>query len=225
MANCQEKKPTLPDVESEPLNEDEEVPDTKGDRMNMFLLFLLYTLQGIPLNIGLAMPMLVQKRGASYNEQAQLSISRWPYSTKFLFAPIVDSFYSARYGRRKSWIIPMQYIIGGFLITLSYFIDDWMGDGKTTTPQMGILSIIFFALVLAVSIQDIALDAWGLTILKRRNLCYAPICNSSAQVVAQVLSYTLLLLLESPEFCNTWLRTVPQDVGIFTLEGQFSLLI
>lgn len=219
MANCQVKKPIQSDVESDPLNEDEAAPDTRGDRMNMFLLFLLYTLQGIPLNIGMAMPMLVQKRGASYNEQAQLSISRWPYSTKFLCAPIVDSFYSARYGRRKSWIIPMQYVIGAFLIILSYYIDDWMGDGETTTPQMGILSIVFFALVLAVSVQDIALDAWGLTILKRRNLGYAPICNSSAQVVAQVLSYTLLLLLESPEFCNTWLRTVPQDNGIITLEG------
>lgn len=225
MAICNEENPTPPDVESEPLNESDEVPDTRGDRMNIFLLLLLYTLQGVPITFGMAMPMLVQKRGATYNEQAQLSISRWPYSTKFLFAPIVDSFYSARYGRRKSWVIPMQYIIGVILIALSYFIDAWMGDGKTTTPQMGILSAVFFVLLLAVSIQDIALDAWALTILKRRNLGYAPICNSSGQVIAQVVSYTLLLTLESPAFCNTWLRTVPQDEGIITLEGQFSSVI
>lgn len=225
MTNCDEEKATLPDVASELLKESEEAPDTRGDRMNMFILFSLYFLQSIPLNMGMALPMLAQKRGATYNEQAQLSISRWPYSTKFLCAPIVDSVYSARFGRRKSWIIPMQYIIAAFFFAMSYYIGDWLGDGKTTSPKMGILSIVFFGLIMAVSIQDTGVDAWAITIMKRRNLGYAPICSSSASVFGQIFGYTLLLSLESPEFCNRWLRTVPQEEGLVTLEGQFSSVL
>lgn len=44
--------------------------DLRGDYLNIALLFFLYLLQGIPLGIGQAIPMLLQNRGASYKEQA-----------------------------------------------------------------------------------------------------------------------------------------------------------
>lgn len=44
--------------------------DLRGDYGNIAILFFLYLLQGIPLGIGQAIPMLLQNRGASYKEQA-----------------------------------------------------------------------------------------------------------------------------------------------------------
>lgn len=44
--------------------------------------------------------------------KGSFSFSVWPFSMKLLWAPIVDSFYSHRIGRRKSWFIPAEYIIG-----------------------------------------------------------------------------------------------------------------
>lgn len=45
-------------------------PNLKGDRTNILLLFFLYTLQGIPLGLSAAIPMILQNRGVSYKQQA-----------------------------------------------------------------------------------------------------------------------------------------------------------
>lgn len=41
----------------------------KGDEKNILLLFFLYTLQGIPLGLAMAIPMILQNKGASYKQQ------------------------------------------------------------------------------------------------------------------------------------------------------------
>lgn len=43
----------------------------KGDEKNILLLFFLYTLQGIPLGLSAAIPMILQNRGASYKQQVK----------------------------------------------------------------------------------------------------------------------------------------------------------
>lgn len=40
-----------------------------GDGMNVLLLFFLYTLQGIPLGLSFAIPMILQNKGVSYKQQ------------------------------------------------------------------------------------------------------------------------------------------------------------
>lgn len=40
--------------------------DIRGDRGNIAILFFLYLLQGIPIGLAAAIPMLLQNRGASY---------------------------------------------------------------------------------------------------------------------------------------------------------------
>lgn len=45
----------------------------KGDEKNILLLFFLYTLQGIPLGLSAAIPMILQNRGATYKQQVPLS--------------------------------------------------------------------------------------------------------------------------------------------------------
>lgn len=56
---------------NQPESEDHHEPgDLRGDYGNIAILLFLYLLQGIPLGIGQAIPMLLQNRGASYKEQA-----------------------------------------------------------------------------------------------------------------------------------------------------------
>lgn len=49
--------------------EKHEQSDLRGDRSNIAILFFLYLLQGIPLGLTAAIPMLLQNRGASYKQQ------------------------------------------------------------------------------------------------------------------------------------------------------------
>lgn len=41
----------------------------QGDKQNIALLLCLYTLQGIPLGLSSAIPMILQNRGVSYKQQ------------------------------------------------------------------------------------------------------------------------------------------------------------
>ena len=75
-----------------------------GEGKNIALLFFLYLLQGIPLGLAASIPLLLQNRQVSYKEQAEFSFVYWPFSLKLLWAPIVDSLYSSRMGRRKTWV-------------------------------------------------------------------------------------------------------------------------
>lgn len=201
-----------------------DVSDLRGDWGNIAILFFLYLLQGIPIGLASAIPMLLQNRGASYKQQAEFSFAHWPFSMKLLWAPIVDSLYWTRFGRRKSWLIPTQYLIGLFMLILSLHVTKWLGSVSESgtilePPNVPVLSGIFFVLNFLAATQDIAVDGWALTMLKRSNVGHASTCNSVGQTAGYFLGYVAFMALESSEFCNTYLRTEPAPEGLVTLSG------
>ena len=106
----------------------------KKDRWNITLLLFLYLLQGIPLGMAASIPLIIQTYGASWSQQATFSFAFWPFSLKLLWAPIVDAVYLKRFGRRKSWLVPIQYALGFVMILLSYYIKDLLDD-PTPSPS------------------------------------------------------------------------------------------
>lgn len=142
----------------------------------------------------------------------------WPFSLKLLWAPLVDSLFSHRIGRRKTWLIPTQYLIGVFMLLLSSNVTRWLGS-EGVEPNIGILTVLFFSLNFLAATQDIAVDGWALTMLKKENVGHASTCNSVGQTVGYFLSYVLFMALESTSFCNTYLRTESRDYGVVSLPG------
>lgn len=160
--------------------------DSKGDSpplrtqaRSLALLLVLYTLQGVPIGLASSIPLLMQQRrgGADdatvYAWQATFALASWPYSMKLLWAPVVDSVYSERIGRRKSWVVPVQLAAGLLLLLLSDHVAGFLGEKEGVPPQPGKLAIIFFSLYLLVATQDIAVDAWALTMLHRAHVGWA----------------------------------------------------
>lgn len=139
----------------------------KGDERNIALLFFLYLLQGIPLGLISAIPLLLQNRNIGYKEQAQFSFVYWPFSLKLLWAPIVDSLYNSRMGRRKTWLVPTQYVLGLFMLYLSSKVNYYLGEGESSMPDIRSLTLSFFFLNFLAATQDIAVDGWALTMLKK----------------------------------------------------------
>ena len=86
--------------------------DLAGDKLHILVLFSLYVLQGIPTGLLKAIPLILSNRNVPYKDQAIFSVAHYPYSMKLLWAPLVDSLYSPQFGRRKSWLVPAQYMIG-----------------------------------------------------------------------------------------------------------------
>lgn len=98
------------------------------------------------------------------------------------------------------------------MLLLSGHVDQWLGDKGE--PNIGILTLLFFSLNFLAATQDIAVDGWALTMLKKCNVGHASTCNSVGQTAGFFLSYVLFMALESPTFCNSYLRSIPQPEGI-----------
>ena len=99
---------------------------TDKDKRAMVLLVALYLLQGIPVGLAFgSIPYLLRSK-LSYSQIGIFTLCTYPYSLKLLWSPVVDSIFSHRIGRRKSWIIPIQYIVGCMLWWLSRNVDAYM---------------------------------------------------------------------------------------------------
>lgn len=187
----------------------------RGELGNVSLLLFLYVLQGIPLGLGGSIPLILQSKNVSYKDQAFFSFVFWPFSLKLLWAPLVDALYFSRFGRRKSWLVPTQYLLGLFMLYLSAKVESLLQSKGG--PDVVTLTAVFFMLAFLAATQDIAVDGWALTMLSRENVGYASTCNSVGQTAGYFLGNVLFLALESPDFCNKYLRIVPKDTGIVTL--------
>uniref|UniRef100_A0A8C6RDD4 Solute carrier family 33 (acetyl-CoA transporter), member 1 n=1 Tax=Nannospalax galili TaxID=1026970 RepID=A0A8C6RDD4_NANGA len=184
---------------------------------SILLLLFLYVLQGIPLGLAGSIPLILQSKNVSYTDQAFFSFVFWPFSLKLLWAPLVDAVYLKNFGRRKSWLVPTQYILGLFMIYLSTQVDRLLGNTDGRSPDVVALTVAFFLFEFLAATQDIAVDGWALTMLSRENVGYASTCNSVGQTAGYFLGNVLFLALESADFCNKYLRFQPQPRGIVTL--------
>jgi len=63
----------------------------------------------------------------AYNAQAIFALCSWPFSLKLLWAPIVDACFSKRFGRRKSWLVPIQLIAGMLMVGGSGYVEQELG--------------------------------------------------------------------------------------------------
>jgi PAT family acetyl-CoA transporter-like MFS transporter 1 len=143
-----------------------------------------------------------------------------------LWAPIVDSIFTRRcgLGRRKSWLIPSQLVCSALFLLLGVtsYGDALMGDaprswGSSLTasqPDVPLLTLVFFILYLLMATQDIAVDGWALTMLSPPYVGTASTANSVGQSLGYFAAFVGFMAAYSPEFCNTYIRTVdPNDLG------------
>ena len=187
------------------------------DKKAVTILMFLYVLQGIPLGLCGSIPYILTNRGVSYQQQALFSFTFWPFSLKLLWAPIVDGLYSKKLGRRKSWLLPIQYFLGFMLIYLSFHVDNLI-EGS-----IKMLTAYFFLLNFGAATQDVAVDGWCLTMLSAKNVGWASTCNTVGQTAGYFLGNVVLLALESKDFSNNYVRNIfnlpHQEVGLATLSS------
>ena len=90
------------------------------------------------------------------------------------------------------------------------------------------ISLLFLLLILFTATQDIAVDGWAITILSKQNTSYSATCQNVGINIGFFGSFTILLALNSPEFCEHYLwflndyfgRGVGESIGILEI-GDF----
>ncbi|EPQ61121.1 MFS general substrate transporter [Gloeophyllum trabeum ATCC 11539] len=171
------------------------------DKGGMALLILLYLIQGVPLGLALgSMPFLLREH-LSYSQLGVFSLASYPYSLKLLWSPIVDSIFLPSVGRRKSWIIPMQVVIGSIMLYISFYSHELLENpGENVYGLTG----LFLTLVTMSATQDIAVDGWALTLLSEENLSYASTCQTIGLNTGYFASFTVFLAFNSEAFAERW---------------------
>lgn len=129
----------------------------------LFILFLLYSVQGVPYGFFTsALPLFLREAGWSRTALGFLNGLSIPWFFKFSWAPLVDRFYFTSFGKRKSWIIPCTavFIILLFLLSLN--------NPASETTVFWLLFIVLTVNATAAT-QDIAVDGLAVDILTARD--------------------------------------------------------
>ena len=170
----------------------------------------------------------------SYNANAIFALCSWPFSLKLLWAPIVDACFIPRFGRRKSWLVPVQSLAGILMVLGSQFVERQLG--LQSQPQQHLnhhhsnhllaagvesfhvrgVTLFFLLLYFLMATQDIAVDGYALTLLSPKNRGRGPVCNSIGQNIGYFISFVGFLALNDVESSERWWRPLlglPSDPG------------
>ncbi len=198
-------------------------------KLDVALLLVLYALQGVPMGLSSTVDMLLRERGGiGYEAQAVYSMVTWPFSLKILWAPIVDSHHFPGYGRRKSWLVPIQILIAIMLFLTPSYVDGFIKqnthhdsnsdntiviDERYVTHEMERvlpLVMVFFTFYFLAATQDIVVDGWAVEMLPPSHVSWASTCNSIGATFGYFISFTGFLGLKSfnlislETFMHTW---------------------
>jgi PAT family acetyl-CoA transporter-like MFS transporter 1 len=140
----------------------------------------------------------------------------YPFTIKLLWAPLIDVLYIRRLGRRQTWLLPVQIILGTTLIILSFYFELLLVQLRVTELTVIFLFIIFFT-----ATQDICVDGWSLTLFSSSDVVWQSISQMIGQPLGGFLGSSILLTLESANMTNQLIRQPlgidPQPYGLFTL--------
>ena len=135
------------------------------------MLGCLYVVQGLPFGFqATALPIYLREAGVSLSAIGWASALAAPWALKLLYAPLVDRFGSARWGRRRVWILPAQ---GGLALTCAAAAFVPAGEA------LGLLLALVFVMNLFAATQDVAVDGLAVDLLQPDEL--GP--GNAAQVV------------------------------------------
>lgn len=160
-----------------------------------------------------SIPLILKEKGASYEALSLFSLVSVPFSLKLIWAPLVDSFYSLKFGRRKTWLVPVQLITGLVMVFGAGYVERWLIGTPTigldghehNSPSVGGLTGFFLFLYFLMATQDIAVDGWALTMLSRDSVGYASICNTIGQVLGIFIANQGFIALSDARWCHKYL--------------------
>ena len=97
------------------------------------------------MGLSASVPILLRDLDVSYTDLGTFALCSWPFAIKLLWAPIVDSVYNPKWGRRKTWFVPTQLVAGALFIWagMPENVDTMMG-ANGAAPDIPMLTATFF---------------------------------------------------------------------------------
>ena len=132
---------------------------SRRPRLRLFALCALYFAQGVPWGfMAITLPAYLAGRGlGTAVVGATMAMTTWPYTFKFVWGPIIDSFTIPALGRRRPWILLAQLMMALTVIAMIAIPD--LTAGLTALSAMIFIHNVFN------SMQDVAVDALAVDLL------------------------------------------------------------
>lgn len=142
---------------------------------------------GLPLYVLLSLlNAYLRAEGLNLSVIGALSLIMFPYTWKFLWAPVIDRYRVLHFARRKGWIVLTQLILMVSIAALGLF---------NPLSSIGVITVLAFITALASATQDIAIDALRREMLPDRELGLGNSLFVNAYRVASLIPGGLSLIL------------------------------
>jgi MFS transporter, PAT family, beta-lactamase induction signal transducer AmpG len=172
-------------------------------------LSALYFAQGLPYGFQTtALPIYLRERGETLGTVGLIGAASFPWILKALWAPLVDRFGSARFGRRRSWLVPLQ-----LLMTLACAV--------TALVHHSFPALIALVVVLnfLAATQDIVVDGIAIDLLSKEELGLGNAAQVCGYKVGMILSGGLLVAAFDRSFLAQMAKAFPWWRWATALEG------
>ena len=144
----------IPPVQPPPIDPNHPRP---ASRAPLVAVGLLGFYSGLPLALsGSTLQAWLTVSGADLATIGLLSLVGWPYLLKFLWAPALDRWHWGGLGRRRCWLVLLQWLLAVVLGACA-----WCEPSRAVWP----LAVLALALAALSATQDIAIDAYRTEIL------------------------------------------------------------
>lgn len=194
MASLPHSKPSSSDEQSQAKLER---PAETPPYALMAVLLTLYFAQGLPAGfITQALPAILREYQVSLEMIGLSGMLLIPWALKFLWAPLVDKYFIAKWGRSRSWILPLQ-LLSALIVAIVGLID----PNQLSSPEtLWAIYSLLFLLSLIGATHDVAADGLATRSLTRliHNHPSLPAVKNPYQGMgnaAQVIGYRMGLIL------------------------------
>jgi PAT family beta-lactamase induction signal transducer AmpG len=181
---------------------------------------------GLPLYLLLNLvPAWLRTEGINLKTIGLFALIQFPYTWKFLWAPLLDRFSLLPLGRRRSWMLLMQL---GLLVVIA-LLGQFSPHGLTAPVDLATtLALLLHPVTLAVSAvallsatQDIALDAYRREVLSDAELGLGNSVHVNAYRIAGLIPGSLSLIL-ADRISWDWVFAI---TALFMLPGVIMSLV
>ena len=180
--------------------------------------------------------------GGTFEQQATLSLIAYALLVKFIFAPLIDTYYLAYIGRSKTYIFILGLIAGVVLLIFAP-----QAGIAVQNKQISLLTSFWLFVNLLANFQQVAFESWTVTIVARPYRKYmaimlvtgfatgyfasfnAFVCFNSVDCLQKYFSWTCSQKDQKMSTCNKnpWLSHTgfAQFMGIQVLVISFYVLL
>ncbi|MDW5415341.1 AmpG family muropeptide MFS transporter [Iodobacter sp. CM08] len=168
---------------------------------------------GLPLYILINLvPAWLKSEGVNLKAIGFFALIQFPFTWKFIWAPLLDRYAVPGLGRRRGWMLLTQIALLGLIASFGLF-----------NPKLDLWSIAYLAMALAFfsASQDIVLDAYRREILSDEELGLGTSVHVNAYRIASLIpgAFSLILADHLP-----WAQ-VFMITGLFMLPGIVMTLL